>query len=190
MILPIYVYGSEVLRETAKEINLDAINKEEFSKLISDMFETMKNADGVGLAAPQIGKSIRLLVVDGSDYADTYSYLKGFKRAMINPVLLHESEETSVFSEGCLSIPDVHCDITRPKKIKVEYYNENYEKVVEEFDEFACRMVQHEMSHLDGVLFTDLAAPIRKKMISSRLHNISKGKVAADYKIKLEPNKK
>lgn len=189
MILPIYVYGSDVLRLTAKEVNPDTVNKEEFSQFISDMFETMKNADGVGLAAPQVGKSIRLLVVDGSDYSDTYSYLKGFRRAMINPVVLEESEETATFSEGCLSIPDVHCDIIRPKKIKVEYYDENFEKVVEEFDEFACRMVQHEMDHLDGMLFTDHAAPIRKKMIASRLHNISKGKVSADYKIKLE-NKK
>lgn len=190
MILPIYVYGSEVLRETAKEVNLESVDRAEFSKFIADMFETMKNADGVGLAAPQVGQSIRFLVVDGSDYSDTYSYLKGFRRAMINPVIVEESEETIVFSEGCLSIPDVHCDIVRPKKMKVEYYDENFEKKVEEFDEFACRMVQHEMDHLDGVMFTDHAAPIRKKMISSRLHNISKGKVSADYKIKLEIHKK
>jgi peptide deformylase len=186
MILPIYVYGSEVLRTKAKEIDLNSIDKEEFNQFIADMYQTMKSADGVGLAAPQVGKSIRFLVVDGSDFSDTYSYLKNFRRTMINPRLLEESEETIVFSEGCLSIPDVHCDVIRPKKIKVEYYDENYERKVEEFDDFACRMVQHEMDHLEGVMFVDHAAPIRKKMLSSRLHNISKGKVSASYKIKLE----
>lgn len=189
MILPIYVYGSDVLREKAIDVDLDNIDREEFNQFVADMYQTMKSADGVGLAAPQVGKSIRFLVVDGSDYADTYAYLKNFRRTMINPRLLEQSDETIVFSEGCLSIPDVHCDVVRPKKIKVEYYDENYMKQVEEFDEFACRMVQHEMDHLDGVMFVDHAAPIRKKMISSRLYNIAKGKVSASYKIKLVKNK-
>ena len=108
---------------------------------------------------------------------------------MINPVVLEESEETSTYSEGCLSIPDINCDIIRPKKIKVEFYDRNFEKQVEEFDDFAARMVQHELDHLKGVMFVDKAAPIRKKMISSKLHNISKGKVGAHYKIKLEKAK-
>lgn len=186
MLLPIYVYGSDVLREKALEIDIDTVNREELKILIADMFETMKNADGVGLAAPQIGKNIRLLVVDGSDFSDQYSYLRGFKRTMINPKIVSESEEMIDYSEGCLSVPDIHCDISRPKNITVEFYDENLNKTVEDFDMFACRMVQHEMDHLDGVLFVDRVAPIRKKMISSKLHNISKGKVRASYKIKLE----
>ncbi len=186
MILPIFVYGSDVLREKAKEIDMANLDKKKMTELINDMFETMKSADGVGLAAPQIGQSIQLLVVDGSDYADTYAYLKGFRRAMINPKVIMESEETIEYSEGCLSVPDIHCDIVRPKKIQVEYYDEFFVLKNEVFDEFACRMVQHEMDHLQGIIFTDKVAPIRKKMISSKLHNISKGKVRAAYKIKLE----
>lgn len=185
MILPIYVYGSEVLREKAEEIDLDNVDREQLQKLIADMFETMKNAEGVGLAAPQIGRNIRVLVVDGSDFSDTYAYLRGFKRAMINPRLLEESEETIEYNEGCLSIPDIHCDIIRPKKIKVEYYDADFQKKEEEFDNFACRMVQHEMDHLDGIMFVDKAAPIRKKMIKSKLFNISKGKVRTFYKTSL-----
>jgi peptide deformylase len=186
MILPIYVYGSDVLREKAEEIDINKVDKNELKQLVLDMFETMKNADGVGLAAPQIGRSIRLLIVNGSDIADSYPYLKNFKRVMINPIVLRQSEETMEYSEGCLSIPDVNCDIVRPKKIVVSFFDENLEKREEEFDEFACRMVQHEMDHLDGVVFVDRAAPIRKKIISSKLHNISKGKVKTAYKIKLE----
>lgn len=186
MILPIYVYGSDILRQETRIVDIEKEGKEKLSAFIADMFETMKNADGVGLAAPQVGKDLRILVVDGNDFSDTYAYLRGFKRAMINPKVVKESQETIEFSEGCLSIPDLHCDIIRPKKITVKYINENFEEKEEEFDEFACRMVQHEMDHLDGIMFVDRAAPIRKKMISSRLFNISKGKVSASYKIKLE----
>lgn len=186
MILPIYVYGSQVLRDKAQPLDVEHADKTEIQTLVSDMFETMKNADGVGLAGPQVGKDLRILVVDGSDFSDEYAYLKNFKRCMINPVVLEESAETIEYSEGCLSIPDIHCDIVRPKKIKVEYYNEDFEKKVEEFDEFSCRMVQHEMDHLDGVMFVDRAAQIRKKMLRSKLYNISKGKVRTFYKTKLE----
>ncbi len=189
MILPIYVYGSDVLRAKSKEVDIENIDKEVFGKFVDDMFETMKNADGVGLAAPQVGKDIQCVMVDGRDIADTYHYLKDFFRVMINPVVLEESEETSTYSEGCLSIPDINCDVIRPKKIKVEYYDRDFVKHVEEFDDFAARMVQHELDHLNGVMFVDRAAPIRKKMISSKLHNISKGKVAAHYKIKLDKSK-
>lgn len=189
MILPIYVYGSDVLRAKSKEVNIESVDREAFGKFIDDMFETMKNADGVGLAAPQVGKDIQCVMVDGRDIADSYPYLKEFFRVMINPVVLEESEETSTYSEGCLSIPDINCDIIRPKKIKVEFYDRNFEKQVEEFNDFAARMVQHELDHLKGVMFVDKAAPIRKKMISSKLHNISKGKVGAHYKIKLEKAK-
>lgn len=186
MILPIYVYGSEVLREVAEEVDVEKADKEELRKYIDDMFETMKHADGVGLAAPQVGDSRRILVVDGNDIADVYPYLKGFRRAMINPEVLEESDETADYSEGCLSVPDIHCNVVRPKKMKVRYYDADLKVVEEELDEFACRMVQHEMDHLDGHLFVDRVAPIRRKMIAAKLHNIAKGKARTTYKTRLE----
>ena len=155
-------------------------------QLFEDMFETMMSANGVGLAAPQIGVSLRVVIVDGDVVSDTYDYLKGFRRTLINPEILEESEEKVTYSEGCLSIPGVYCDVVRPKKMTVRYYNEDLQQVTEEFDNFAARMIQHELSHLDGDLFTDHAAPIRKKMISSKLQNIQKGKVHPHYKSKLK----
>lgn len=185
MILPIYVYGSGVLREKAVELDMATADKEEISRLVADMFETMYNADGVGLAAPQIGKSIRLLVVDGGECSEAFPELKDFKRVMINPVILEESDEDAVFAEGCLSVPNIHCDVTRPKSMTVRYLDENFNEREETLDGFGCRMVQHEMDHLDGNLFTDHVTPIRKKMIMTKLHNIAKGKVSPYYRTKL-----
>ena len=182
MILPIYLYGSEKLR--AENMEADLQDKEGLAKLISDMKETLKVADGCGLAAPQVGVNLRVVIVDGTDLSDTYDYLKDFRRTMINPVVLEESEETCEFSEGCLSVPGIYAEVTRPSKIKVEYYNEDLEKVVEEFDRFACRMVQHELSHLEGNLFVDNVSPIRRKMILRKLQAISKGTVQTRYKSK------
>lgn len=184
MKLPIYLYGSEILREPAKEADLN--DRETLLQLVSDMKETLQSADGCGLAAPQVGKGLRVLIVDGTVVADVYDYLKDFRRTMINPVLLEESSSTSEYSEGCLSIPGVYADVRRPSSIKVEYYNENLEKVTEEFDKFACRMIQHEMDHLDGHLFVDKVAPIRRKMISRKLQSISRGKVNTRYRSRLE----
>lgn len=183
MIQPIYVYGSEVLRAIAKEVKLE--DKEHLNTLITDLKETLKNSDGCGLAAPQIGVSERVVIVDGTGMTDVYDYLKDFKRVLINPVITEESEKTVTYSEGCLSIPGVYCDVTRPASMTVEYYNENLEKVTEKFDKFGCRMVQHELSHLDGDLFTDHVSQIRKKMIAKKLINISHGKVSTHYKTKL-----
>lgn len=183
MILPIYLYGSEILREAAAEADLN--DRESLRTLVSDMKETLKSADGCGLAAPQVGVGKRVLIVDGTVLSDVYSYLKDFRRVMINPVLLEESPETCVYSEGCLSIPGIYADVRRPAKIRVEYYNEEFEKVTEEFDKFACRMVQHEMEHLGGGLFVDDVAPIRRKMISKKLLGISKGKVSPHYRTKI-----
>ena len=131
-----------------------------------------------------MGVNLRVVLVDGTDLSDTYDYLQDFRRTMINPVVLEESEETCEFSEGCLSVPGIYAEVTRPSKIKVEYYNEDLEKVVEEFDRFACRMVQHELSHLDGNLFVDNVSPIRRKMILRKLQAISKGTVQTRYKSK------
>ena len=182
MILPIYLYGSEVLRR--ENVDVDLNDKEGILKLIEDMKETLKVADGCGLAAPQVGVNKNLVIVDGRELSDTYDYLGDFFRVMINPVVLEESEETCEFSEGCLSVPGIYAEVTRPSKIKVEYYNENLEKVVEEFDRFGCRMVQHELSHLDGELFVDNISPIRRKMIARKLQSISKGAVHTRYKSK------
>ena len=184
MIQPIYIYGSEVLRAKAEDIDLN--DKEYISNLVKDLKETLAHADGCGLAAPQIGVSKRALIVDGTGMVDVYDYLKDFKRTMINPVIIEESEDENVYSEGCLSIPGIYGDVKRPASITVEYYNKDGEKVTEKFDKFACRMVQHEMSHLDGDMFVDHLAPIRKKMVAKKLLNISKGKVSAHYNTKLK----
>ena len=154
MIQPIYLYGSEVLRRKAAEADL--AKKDELNALVQDLRDTLTRADGCGLAAPQIGVSLRVVIVDGDVVADTYDYLKGF------------------------------CDVLRPAKMTLRYYNENFEQVTETLDKFACRMVQHELSHLDGNLFTDNVPPIRRKMIASKLQNIAKGKVHPHYNSKLK----
>ena len=182
MILPIYLYGAQVLRNENVEADLN--DKEGLMKLLEDMKDTLKVADGCGLAAPQVGVNKRVVIVDGRELTESYDYLKDFFRVMINPVVLEESEETCEFSEGCLSVPGVYAEVRRPSKIKVEYYDENLEKVVEEFDRFACRMVQHELSHLEGNLFVDNVSPIRRKMIARKLQAISKGTVQTRYKSK------
>lgn len=184
MIQAIYLYGSEVLREKAAEADLG--KKEELKQLVTDLKDTLQRSEGVGLAAPQIGVSLRVLVVDGDDMKDVYPYLKDFRRTMINPVVLEESEEQCEYEEGCLSVPGVYCSVRRPASITVRYFDEELTERTETLDKFAARMVQHEMSHLDGVLFTDLVAPIRRKMIAKKLQNISHGKVATRYNTKIK----
>lgn len=184
MIQPIYLYGSQILKDVAKPVDLD--DKEHIAQLVTDLKETLAISEGCGLAAPQIGVSERVLVVDGDVMTDVYDYLKGFKRTIINPVVLEESSAGCEYNEGCLSVPGIYADVVRPESIKLEYYNENLEKVVETFDKFACRMIQHEMSHLDGVLFVDLVAPIRRKIIAKKLLRIAQGKVSTRYKSKLK----
>lgn len=183
MIRPIYLYGSEVLRRKAAPADLS--NKEEISRLVGDLWETLAASEGCGLAAPQIGESLRVVVVDGDVMADIYPYLKGFKRTFINPTVLEESDEKVTYSEGCLSVPGIYCDVVRPKSIKVQYYNEKFEQLTEDFDNFAARMVEHEFSHLEGELFTDLVAPIRRKLVAKKLSGISAGKVHTRYKSRL-----
>lgn len=182
MILPIYIYGSQVLRARAEEVNPDA--EENLKGFVEDMIETMHHADGCGLAAPQVGVSKRIAVVDGNELRERYPELEGFHREMINPVVVEVSEETSSYGEGCLSIPGVDAEIVRPKRIKVRYLDLNLKEVEEEFDDFAARMIQHELDHLDGVVFTDRATPIRKKMIAGRLMDITRGKVRTSYRVK------
>ena len=184
MIQPIYLYGSEVLRAKAEPADLK--DKEGLAKLVQDLRDTLERSEGCGLAAPQIGVSQRVLIVDGDVMQDVYPYLKGFKRVMINPEIIEESAEQCEYEEGCLSVPGVYCNVRRPVSMKVRYWNEDLAEQEETFDKFACRMIQHEMSHLDGILFTDLVAPIRRKMIGKKLINISHGKVATRYNAKVK----
>lgn len=184
MIQPIYLYGSEVLRTEAEKADLN--DKEGIAQIVTDLKDTLKVADGCGLAAPQIGISKRIVIVDGTGMTDVYDYLADFKRVLINPEIIEESARKCEFSEGCLSIPGVYADVVRPESITVKYYNEALEEVTEKFDKFACRMIQHEISHLDGVVFTDMVAPIRKKIISKKLQNIAHGKVSTHYRTKIK----
>ena len=184
MVQPIYVYGSQVLREVAAPVDLN--DAAHIKTLVQDLKDTLAQAEGCGLAAPQIGVSERVVIVDGDVMADVYPYLKGFKRTLINPVVLEENEKKCEYNEGCLSVPGIYADVLRPVSMKVEYYNEDLEKVVEEFDKFGCRMVQHELSHLDGNLFVDNVSPIRKKMLTKKLLNIAHGRVSARYNTKLK----
>jgi len=182
MIQPIYLYGADVLRRKAEEI--DITDKEGVKALVQDLKDTLAEAEGCGLAAPQIGVSKRVVIVDGTDMTDMYDYLKDFRRTLINPRIIAQSDNFCAFNEGCLSIPGIYADVRRPDTITVEYYNEDLQKVTETFDRFACRMVQHELSHLDGDMFTDHVAPIRKKMIAKKLAGIANGRYVTRYKSK------
>lgn len=194
MIIPIRAYGDPVLKKVADDIDKDY---PKLSGLIEDMFETMYNAYGVGLAAPQIGLSIRLFVIDASPFAEDEDLtaeeqeeLKNFKKVFINAKILEETGEEWSFNEGCLSIPDVREDVERKERIKIEYFDENFEKHTEEFDGLAARVIQHEYDHIDGILFTDKLSSLRKRLIKGKLANISKGKVKADYKMRFPLIKK
>lgn len=181
MILPIYLYGQPVLREKAQDVPLDYPNLKE---LISNMFETMYNADGVGLAAPQVGLSLRLLVIDADVLGDDFPECKGFKRAMINPDIKESSDDTVAMEEGCLSFPGVHEKVSRSKKIRITYLDEELNEREEELSDFAARIVQHECEHLEGGVFMDNVSAIRKQLNKSKLNNIIKGTVRCSYRAK------
>lgn len=182
MILPVYVYGSPVLKKIAEPVTTF---DDELKTLIADMFETMYSADGVGLAAPQVGKSVRLVVIDASVFAEDDPISDGFKRVLINPEFVEFSEEQSMFNEGCLSLPKLHEDVKRPVKVRVKYVNENFEGCDEWWEGMPARIVQHEVDHLNGILFVDHLAPIRKKLISSRLQKFIKGAFTTSYRTKI-----
>ena len=180
MILPIYLYGQPVLRKEAEEIE----NTPELKQFIADMFETLTQAEGCGLAAPQVGKAWRLFVVDADELAEDYPECKGFKKVFINPELIEESEETCSYSEGCLSLPGISENVVRPTTIKLYYQDENFEEHEEEFTGFQARIIQHEYDHLEGHVFTDRISPIRKTFVRNKLTSIAKGKTVAKYKYK------
>lgn len=184
MILPIVAYGDPVLKKKAEEITEDYPG---LKKLIDDMFETMYNANGVGLAAPQIGKSIRLFVIDASPVAegeDGDPSCEDFKRVFINPIIFEESGEEWGYEEGCLSIPGIREEVQRKSIVKIEYYDENWDLYEEELDGFAARVVQHEYDHIEGLLFLDRLNPIKRTLLKGKLNDIQKGQVDHNYKMK------
>lgn len=181
MILPIYLYGTSVLRKQAEDITKEY---PELPKLIKDMYETLERSEGIGLAAPQVGLPIRLLILDLNPLSDIYPQYKGVLKTMIN-VHIEETDGSPVSrEEGCLSLPGIHESVTRKEKIKVTYLDENFEQHTEWFEGYMARVIQHEYDHLEGRLFIDHLSPIRKQLIKSKLNAILKGKVSCDYKVK------
>ena len=182
MILPVYVYGSPVLRKVAEDITPSYPSLKE---LIDSMYETMYTSDGVGLAAPQIGKSIRLFIIDADPLVEDYPDLEGFKRVFINAHLVERSGEPWYFNEGCLSIPNLREDVRREETVRMQYLDENFQPHDEVFSSIAARIIQHEYDHIDGILFVDRLAPLRKRMVQGKLNSISKGRYTSAYKTKV-----
>jgi len=185
MILPIVAYGSPVLKKKCIDISIDY---EDLNILIQNMWETMYAASGVGLAAPQIGLSIRLFVVDASPFSNDENLsieernnLSNFKEVFINPTLTPLTSEVNTFNEGCLSIPDIREDIVRENEILIEYLDENFKKKKLKLNGLRARVVQHEYDHIEGILFTDKLSSFKKRLIKTKLNNISNGKVNSDY---------
>jgi len=181
MIYPVLVYGHPVLRKVAEEIEKDYEN---LNEVIANMWETMYHSDGIGLAAPQIGKSIRLFVIDADPLKDEFPELEGMKKVFINAKIeLLESKEVTE-SEGCLSLPTIREEVKRPSKIRIFYVDENFESKVEEYEGFAARVIQHEYDHIEGKLFVDYLNPLKKRLLKGKLTKISKGDVKVSYRIK------
>ncbi len=186
MTYPIVVYGHPVLRKVALPIDKDF---PELQKLIDDLFETMYSSEGLGLAAPQIGKPVRIFVIDGEPLADEEPQFAGFKKAFINPQITEKYGEKALMNEGCLSIPNLREEVYRESNIRIKYYDENWVEHDEVYEGYLARVIQHEYDHLDGVLFTDKVSPLRKRLIRGKLNAISKGKFEADYKTVLPGQK-
>ncbi len=188
MILPIVAYGAPVLRKVAKDVDADY---KDLQKLIADMWETMYASNGVGLAAPQINRDIRIFVMDSAqifehqenDEKGQYSDEPGIKRVFINPHVVELEGEEWSYNEGCLSIPKIREDIMRPETVTLEYVDENFQPQTETFSGLTARIIQHEYDHIEGKLFIDYLKPLRKKMLQGKLNDISKGKVKVDYKM-------
>jgi peptide deformylase len=195
MILPIVAYGDPVLKRVGDEIDE---NYEGLQELIDNMFETMYNAQGVGLAAPQIGKSIRLFIVDGSPFAEIEEGeeadpkavgMENFVQVFINPIIEEEEGQEWGFHEGCLSIPKIREEVQRKPKIRITYYDREWNLKDEVYEGYSARIIQHEYDHIEGKLFTDRISPLKRKLLAKRLTNISKGIVEVDYRMRF-PNKK
>ncbi len=178
MIYPIVAYGDPVLRRKADEVQQGQID---LKKLSEDMFETMYAAHGVGLACPQIGLSLRMFVVDGKPMDDE---LEDFKKVFVNPQMINESGEPWVFEEGCLSIPGIRDDVTRPSIIRLRYFDVEWNEHEEEFEDLRARIIQHEYDHIEGKLFTDYLSGFKKRILKGKLNSITRGKVDIDYKMR------
>ncbi|MDZ7614523.1 MAG: peptide deformylase [Flavobacteriaceae bacterium] len=188
MILPIFAYGDPVLRKKGESIKADFPALKE---LIVNMHETMYHANGVGLAAPQIGKAIRLFIVDGSPFSESdeleeaeREFLKTYKKVFINPQIIEEQGNEWAFNEGCLSIPNINEDVTRKDTVLIEYLDENFQAQKETVAGLAARIIQHEYDHIEGILFTDRLSALKRRLLKKKLENISKGLVDVDYKMK------
>ena len=188
MIYPIVAYGDPILKKRCEEIEED---HEGLEDIINNMFETMENANGVGLAAPQVGKSIRLFIVDASPFSEdedldeeTREYLADFTRVFINPILIEETGEKWPFQEGCLSIPDIREEIIRKPDIIIEYYDENFELQEEELSGLVARVVQHEYDHIEGMLFTDRMSPLKRRLLKGKLTDIANGNIEHKYRMR------
>jgi peptide deformylase len=194
MILPIIAYGDPVLRKVATDITKDYTNLE---TLIENMWETMYNASGVGLAAPQIGLAIRMFVIDTTPFSDDEDLspeeqkaLNGFKKVFINAKIEEETGDEWSFNEGCLSIPDIREDVSRKETIKISYLDENFNQKSETYNGLLARVIQHEYDHIEGILFTDKLSSLKKRLLKGKLSNISKGKINADYRMRFPEMKK
>ncbi len=194
MVLPIVAYGDAVLRKVGKDIDKDSPT---LNELISNMWETMYNASGVGLAAPQVGLPVRLFLVDATPFAEDEELsekeratLEGFKKVFINAKIEEETGNDWIFNEGCLSIPDIREDVIRKDTITISYWDENFKKHTETFDGILARIIQHEYDHIEGVLFTDKLSSLKKRLLKGRLSNISKGKINVDYRMRFPSMKK
>ena len=179
MIYPIVIYGHPALKKVAEDIEKDHPN---LQRLIDDLFETMYNAEGIGLAAPQIGKTERIFVIDGEPIAEDDISMQGFKVAFINARIIERSGELDVMKEGCLSIPNLREEVNRESHIRITYYDQNWEFHDETYDGYKARVIQHEYDHLDGIVFTDKISALRKRLIKGKLTSISKGIFDADYR--------
>ena len=188
MILPISAYGDPVLKKKAKDIDNGF---KDLNKLVENMWDTMYNANGVGLAAPQIGLPLRAFIVDTSPFADAenmsndeFEIVKSFKKVFINPFLIKETGDKWDFNEGCLSIPDVREDITRSDTILIKYLDKNFNQHLDSFNGIIARVIQHEYDHIEGILFTDKLSSLKRTLLKGKLLNISKGKIETEYKMK------
>ncbi len=181
MILPVYLYGSPVLRKKAESISPGYPRLRE---IIENLFETTYHSDGIGMAAPQVGISIRLFVVDTSRIESDEPLLKDFKKVFINPEIISYEGEKVVYNEGCLSIPGIREDVERETRITIRYQDEDFNEHEEQFEGYPARIIQHEYDHLEGRLFTDLLSPLRRRLLKSKLNAISKGKVDTTYRVK------
>ena len=179
MILPIYVFGHPILREECVEIDP---SYPDLKQLIDNMFETMYNAEGIGLAAPQVGLNIRLFVIDLEPLSESEPKYKNSKKVFINAQIIERKGEIVKYEEGCLSIPGIHEPVERESEIVIKYMDENFNAHEEEYTDFLARCIQHEYDHIDGILFVDKMSPIRKQMVKKKLLEISKGKKETFYK--------